>query len=91
MLTPMLIIESEFAALLLWRLLVKIRAATGPCACGFGVEVPRGRKNSCDAVVAEFFADALTDRYRNAFHPKARSHGPITALAIEVWRRLSCR
>ena len=37
-------------------------------------------KNSCDAVVAEFFADALRGRYRNAFHPKARSHGPITGL-----------
>ena len=39
-----LIIESELAALLLWWLLVKIRAATRPCACGFGVEVPRGNE-----------------------------------------------
>ena len=37
-------------------------------------------KNSCDAVVAEFFVDALPGRYRNAFHLKARSHCAVTAL-----------
>jgi hypothetical protein len=36
------------------------RAATGQCACGFGVKVLRGRglaseaKNLCDTVVANF-------------------------------------
>jgi hypothetical protein len=38
-------------------------------------------KNSCDAVVAEFFAGELRSCYRNAFRTKARSHCPITSLS----------
>jgi hypothetical protein len=42
-------------------------------------------KNACDTVVAEFF-DVHEDRYRDAFHPQARSHRTITTLCdgIEV-------
>ena len=59
--------------------LCHVRAATGQCACGFGVESLALTKNSCDTVVAEFF-EVCRDRYRDAFHTKARSHFPITTL-----------
>jgi hypothetical protein len=37
-------------------------------------------KNACDTVVAAFF-EVNQARYRDAFHPQARSHFPITALS----------
>jgi hypothetical protein len=60
------------------------RAATGQCACGFDVKVPR-----VGGLASE--AKKLTDEGRNfsfieqrplprAFYIKARSHCPITAL-----------
>ena len=54
------------------------RAATGQCACGFGVKARAGRKNWCDFRRAIFLGKALF--VPRAFHPKARSHYPITAL-----------
>ena len=56
-----------------------LRAATGQCACGLGVESLASTENACDTVVAAFF-EVHPDRYRDAFHPQARSHFPITAL-----------
>jgi hypothetical protein len=63
---------------------INLRAATGQWACGFGVKVPRGWGLASEA-------KKLTDEGRNfsfidrrllprAFHTKARSHFPITAL-----------
>ena len=60
--------------------LVAIRPPTGPCACGFGVEVPRGHEKFVRRGGRGIFLGNLKGRYRNAFHPKARSHGPITGL-----------
>ena len=45
--------------------------------CGFGVESLAVTKNACDTVVAAFF-EVNPDRYRDAFHPKSRSHRTIT-------------
>ena len=47
--------------------------------CGLGVESLALAKNACDTVVAAFF-EVHKDRYRDAFHPQARSHRTITAL-----------
>jgi hypothetical protein len=46
--------------------------------CGLGVESLALTKNACDTVVAAFF-EANPNRYRDAFHPQARSHRTITA------------
>ena len=54
-------------------------AATRQGACGFGVESLAGWKNACDTVVAAFL-DVNPDRYRDAFHTKARSPFLITTL-----------
>jgi hypothetical protein len=40
----MLTIESKPVELPEWQLSASIRTATVPCACGFGVEVPRGHE-----------------------------------------------
>jgi hypothetical protein len=47
--------------------------------CGLEVESLAATKNACDTVVAAFF-DVNHARYRDAFHPQARSHRTITAL-----------
>ena len=46
--------------------------ATRQGACGFEVESLARMKNACDTVVAAFF-EVHHHRYRDAFHPKARS------------------
>jgi hypothetical protein len=64
---------------------IKPRVAAGQWACGFGMKVPRGGGLASEA-------KKLTDEGRNfsfvdqrllprAFHTKARSHCPITALS----------
>jgi hypothetical protein len=67
--------------------MIKPRTATGQCACGFDVKVPRvgglasEAKNLCDTVVANFSFIEQRPLPR-AFHIKARSHCPITALCV---------
>ena len=56
-------------------------AATRQGACGFGVETLAFTKNACDAVVAAFF-EVYPDRYRDAFHTKARSPYLITTTCV---------
>ena len=51
--------------------------ATRQGACGIGVKTPAYTKNASDTVVAAFF-EVNPNRYRDAFHPKARSPRVIT-------------
>ena len=60
--------------------MIDVRPPTAPCAAVSGWKFRAGTKNSCDAVVAEFFEALYLELYRNAFHPKARSHGPLGGL-----------
>ena len=53
----------------------------------FWCESTRDTKNACDTVVAHFLLFP-PDELPRAFHTKARSHFPITALALVFWSLL---
>jgi hypothetical protein len=55
------------------------RAATAQCAAVLRVKFRAGLKISCETVLAEIF-EVHSDRYRDAFTLKARSHRAITTL-----------